>query len=313
MKGIILAGGKGTRLYPLTLVLSKQLIPVYDKPLIYYPLATLMLAGIQDILLITSPEDQGNFRRLLGDGSQLGIHITYEVQPHPGGLAQAFIIGRGFIGKERAALVLGDNIFYGHGMQNYLRRAVDRKLGATVFAYRVVDPQRYGVVEFAADGRAIALEEKPAQPRSQYAVTGIYFYDNQVVDIAASLKPSGRGELEITDLNTKYLEKGELHVEILGRGIAWLDTGTHEALLQAATFVQTIEERQGLKVACPEEVAYRMGYIKAEDVLRIAGTMEKNQYGLYLRRMIEEEVPPGISPEDEDGSSQSVLQLDPLK
>ena len=249
----------------------------------------------------------------MGDGSQHGLRISYKIQPHPGGLAQAFIIGRKFIGKDRTALVLGDNIFYGNGMQNYLRRAVDRKSGATVFAYRVGDPERYGVVEFGADGRAIALEEKPTQPRSQYAVTGIYFYDDQVVDIAASLKPSARGELEITDLNTKYLEKGELHVEIFGRGIAWLDTGTHAALLQAATFVQTIEERQGLKVACPEEVAYRMGFIKADAVLRIASTMEKNQYGLYLRRMIEEEAPPAISPEDEDGPSQSVLQLDPIK
>jgi glucose-1-phosphate thymidylyltransferase len=313
MKGIILAGGKGTRLYPLTLVLSKQLIPVYDKPLIYYPLTTLMLAGIRDILVITTPEDQANFQRLLGDGSQLGIHISYEIQPHPGGLAQAFIIGRKFIGKDRTALVLGDNIFYGNGMQGYLRRAVDRKSGATVFAYRVGDPERYGVVEFAPDGRAIALEEKPVQPRSQYAVTGIYFYDNKVVDIAASLEPSARGELEITDLNMKYLERSELHVEIFGRGIAWLDTGTHAALLQAATFVQTIEERQGLKVACPEEVAFRMGYIKADAVLRIAATMEKNQYGLYLRRMIEEEPPPLTSPEDEDGPSQPVLPLDPIK
>lgn len=308
MKGIILAGGKGTRLYPLTLVLSKQLIPVYDKPLIYYPLTTLMLAGIQDILVITTPEDQSNFQRLLGDGRQLGIHISYAVQPHPGGLAQAFLIGRDFIGGGRAALVLGDNIFYGNGIQNYLRRAVDRKNGATVFAYRVGDPERYGVVEFAADGRAIALEEKPTQPRSQYAVTGIYFYDHQVVDIAASLEPSARGELEITDLNNKYLERGELHVEIFGRGIAWLDTGTHAALLQAATFVQTIEDRQGLKVACPEEVAYRMGYIKADAVLRIASTMDKNQYGLYLRRMIEEQAPSMISPENEEGSSQTILK-----
>ena len=298
MKGIILAGGKGTRLYPLTLVLSKQLIPVYDKPLIYYPLTTLMLAGIQEILVITTPEDQSNFQRLLGDGSQLGIRISYAAQAHPGGLAQAFIIGRDFIGGDRTALVLGDNIFYGHGLQNYLRRAVDRKNGATVFAYRVIDPERYGVVEFAPDGRAIALEEKPTKPRSRYAVTGIYFYDNQVVDIASSLKPSHRGELEITDLNTKYLERNQLHVEILGRGIAWLDTGTHEALLQAATFVQAIEERQGLKVACPEEVAFRMGYIKADAVLRMARKMEKNQYGIYLRRMIEEESPPIILPED---------------
>lgn len=306
MKGIILAGGKGTRLYPLTLVLSKQLIPVYDKPLIYYPLTTLMLAGIRDILLITTPEDQENFRRLLGDGSQLGLAISYEMQPRPEGLAQAFIIGRNFIGADRVALVLGDNIFYGNGLQPFLRRASDRHVGATVFAYRVRDPHRYGVVEFAADGRAVALEEKPAQPRSQYAVTGLYFYDNQVVDFAASLEPSMRGELEITDVNTKYLERGELHVEMLGRGIAWLDTGSHETLLQAATFVQAIEERQGLKVACPEEVAYRMGYISADSVLRTADAMEKNQYGHYLRRLIEEEKPPMIPLEPERSAAATV-------
>ena len=313
MKGIILAGGKGTRLYPLTLVVSKQLIPVYDKPLIYYPLTTLMLAGIQDILVITTPEDQDNFQRLLGNGSHLGIRISYETQPHPDGLAQAFVIGRDFIARDPVALVLGDNIFYGSGLQNFLRRAADRKFGATVFAYRVRDPQRYGVVEFAANGRAIALEEKPAEPRSQYAVTGLYFYDNQVVDFAASLEPSERGELEITDLNTKYLERGELHVEILGRGIAWLDTGVHETLLQAANFVQAIEERQGLKVACPEEVAYRMGYINADAVLRIASAMENNHYGHYLRRMIEEEAPPLISLKAEHGTTQTVLHLDPIK
>ena len=278
MKGIILAGGKGTRLYPLTLVLSKQLIPVYDKPLIYYPLTTLMLAGIKDILVITTPEDQANFHRLLGDGSQLGINISYAIQPHPGGLAQAFIIGREFIGKDRTALVLGDNIFYGNGMQNYLRRAVERNSGATVFAYRVGDPERYGVVEFAPDGRAIALEEKPAQPRSQYAVTGIYFYDNKVVDIAASLEPSARGELEITDLNMKYLEKGELHVEIFGRGIAWLDTGTHAALLQAATFVFAVTNARDVRtrvaavwLLCPAEPLGELAAVALDQRVQLLG------------------------------------------
>lgn len=289
MKGIILAGGLGTRLYPLTLAVSKQMIPVYDKPMIYYPLTTLMLAGIQEILVITTPEHQPSFQRLLGDGSHIGLRISYEVQPSPDGLAQAFIIGRDFIGRDGAALALGDNIFYGQGLSDCLRRAAGRAVGATIFAYRVRDPERYGVVEFDSSGRVTGLEEKPAKPRSHYAVTGLYFYDNQVVDFASSLEPSERGELEITDLNMRYLERGELRIEILGRGVAWLDTGAHESLLQAATFVQAIEERQGLKVACPEEVAYRMGYITADNVLRIADTMENNQYGQYLRRMIEEE------------------------
>lgn len=290
MKGIILAGGTGTRLYPATLAVSKQLIPVYDKPMIYYPLTTLMLAGIKDILIITTPQDQQCFQRLLGDGSHLGLHISYETQERPDGIARAFIIGRDFIGDDSVALGLGDNIFYGHGFPEYLRRAANRVDAATVFAYRVLDPERYGVVEFDSDGRATGLEEKPREPRSNYAVTGLYFYDHRVVDFAAALNPSDRGELEITDLNMKYLELGELHVEILGRGIAWLDTGTQESLLQAATFVQTIEARQGLKVACPEEVAYRMGYIGAADVLDSAERMGKSQYGQYLRRMIEEEV-----------------------
>jgi len=287
MKGIILAGGSGTRLYPLTLAMSKQLVPIYNKPMIYYPLSTLMLAGIRDILLITTPEDQGSFQRLLGDGSRLGLTITYDVQPKPEGLAQAFIIGRRFIGADRVALALGDNVFYGHGLPELLRDAAARRSGATVFAYWVRDPERYGVVEFDLDGRAISLEEKPAQPRSSWAVTGLYFYDHRVVDIAAGLRPSARGELEITDVNAAYLGTGELHVEKLGRGIAWLDTGTHEALLQASTFIQTLEDRQGLMVACIEEIAFKMGYIKAPDVLRIAEPMRKNAYGQYLLRLVE--------------------------
>jgi glucose-1-phosphate thymidylyltransferase len=287
MKGIILAGGSGTRLYPLTLVISKQLVPIYNKPMIYYPLSTLMLAGIREILIITTPEDQSGFQRLLGDGSQLGLEIQYDVQPKPDGLAQAFIIGRRFIGNDRVALALGDNLFYGAGFSGILSSASTRAAGATVFAYWVRDPERYGVVEFDADGSAVSLEEKPVKPRSPWAVTGLYFYDNRVVDIAGNLRPSARGELEITDVNAAYLATGELFVEKLGRGIAWLDTGTHEALLQASTFIQTIEERQSLMVACIEEIAFKMGYITALDVLRIAEPMRKNSYGQYLVRLVE--------------------------
>ena len=286
-KGIILAGGSGSRLYPLTHAVSKQLVPLYNKPMIYYPLSALMLAAIRDVLVITTPQDQGAFRRLLGDGAQIGLRLTYAVQPSPDGLAQAFLIGSEFIGDGNVALALGDNIFYGHGFPESLVRAAQRGRGATVFAYQVRDPERYGVVEFDATGRAIGLEEKPKTPRSSWAVTGLYFYDARVVDVAASLKPSARGELEITDVNLQYLRWGELHVERLGRGIAWLDTGTHEALLQAATFIQTIEERQGLMVACLEEIAYRMGYISAADVLRIAAPMKDNSYGRYLRQLVE--------------------------
>ncbi len=295
-KGIILAGGSGTRLYPLTMAVSKQLMPVYDKPMIYYPLSTLMMAGIREILLVTTPHDQENFVRLLGDGRSLGVNISYAVQQRPEGLAHAFILGRGFIGADRCALALGDNIFFGHGLPEYLQRAATQETGATVFAYRVRDPQRYGVVEFDASGRAISLEEKPAHPRSAYAVPGLYFYDNHVVDLALALKPSARGELEITDLNMTYLRFGQLRVEVMGRGIAWLDTGSHEALLQASTFIQAIEERQGLKVACPEEVAYRAGYITADDVLRTASTMTSNLYGAYLRQLIDDDVATGRTP-----------------
>jgi len=289
MKGIILAGGSGTRLYPVTRAVSKQLVPIYDKPMIYYPLSTLMLAGIRDILLITTPHEQEGFIRLLGDGGNLGLSLSYAVQPRPEGIAQAFLIGRKFIGRAAVALALGDNIFYGHGLPDYLRRAATRATGATVFAYQVRDPERYGVVEFDADGRAVSLEEKPAQPRSLYAVTGLYFYDHSVVDIAAGLKPSARGELEITDVNIAYLRAGALHVEKLGRGIAWLDTGTHEAVLQASTFIQAIEERQGLRVACLEEIALRMGYISKAEVCRVAATMPHSGYGQYLLRVVEQE------------------------
>jgi glucose-1-phosphate thymidylyltransferase len=288
MKGIVLAGGSGTRLHPITLGVSKQLIPVYDKPMVYYPLSTLMLAGIRDVLVITTPHEQDGFQRLLGDGSRLGIRLAWAVQPEPGGLAQAFIIGRDFVGREGAALALGDNIFYGNDLPHLLQDAARRTRGATVFAYRVRDPQRYGVVEFSPDGRAIGLEEKPQKPRSPYAVTGLYFYDNRVLEIAASLRPSARGELEITDVNLAYLALGELHVELLGRGMAWLDTGTHEALLQASTFIQAIQERQDLKVACPEEIALKMGYLTREDVRRIGDGMRRNEYGQYLLRLADE-------------------------
>lgn len=293
MKGIILAGGSGTRLHPVTRGVSKQLVPVYDKPMIYYPLSTLMLAGIREVLIITTPHEQEGFRRLLGDGSWLGLKVEYAAQPSPDGLAQAFLIGREFVGGGRVALALGDNIFYGHGFPELLQAAARRESGATVFAYRVRDPERYGVVEFGADGRAVSLEEKPPKPRSSYAVTGLYFYDNRVLDVAANLKPSPRGELEITDVNRVFLEWGDLNVEVLGRGVAWLDTGTHASLLQASNFMQAIEERQGLKVACLEEVAYRMGYIGADGVRDAARAMKGNEYGQYLLRLLEEEVEAG--------------------
>jgi glucose-1-phosphate thymidylyltransferase len=283
VKGIILAGGSGSRLYPLTRGVSKQLMPVYDKPMIYYPLSILMLSGIREILVITTPEDAPNFKRLLGSGNQWGLRLSYAEQPKPEGLAQAFIIGRDFIRDDRAALVLGDNIFWGHGLVEALRRAVAQKSGATVFAYRVPDPQRYGVVETGARGRARGLEEKPARPKSNLAVTGLYFYDTRVCDYAARLRPSRRGELEITDLNRVYLKKGKLQVITLGRGIAWLDTGTHESMLQAAEFVATIQARQGLKVSCPEEIAFRLGYISRARLLQLAKPMEKNDYGAYLQ------------------------------
>jgi len=286
-KGIVLAGGSGTRLYPLTHAFSKQLLPVYDKPMIYYPVSTLMLAGIRDILIITTPQDVPLFRQLLGDGSQWAVNFSYAVQPEPAGLAQAFLIGREFIGADHCCLVLGDNIFHGHGLQHTLKDAVGRAHGATVFGYWVRDPQRYGVAEFKPNGRVLGIEEKPKHPKSQYAVTGLYFYDNRVVELAAGLKPSPRGELEITDLNNLYLRMDQLHLEKLGRGTAWLDTGTPDSLLQAANFIQTIEERQGLKICCPEEVAYFQGWIGAEELERLAHPFRKNGYGEYLLRLLE--------------------------
>ncbi len=290
MKGIILAGGSGTRLYPVTQPVSKQLLPVYDKPMIYYPLSAVMLAGIRDVLIISTPQDTPRFEQLLGDGAQWGMNFSYAVQPSPDGLAQAFIIGEDFIGNDPCALVLGDNIFYGNDFEHLLGAAAAKKSGGTVFAYHVHDPERYGVVEFDQAGRAISLEEKPLKPKSNYAVTGLYFYDNDVVDIAKSIKPSARGELEITTVNEIYLQRGKLDVQVMGRGYAWLDTGTHESLLEAALFIQTLEKRQGLKIACPEEIAYRKGYIDAAQVERLAQPLAKNAYGQYLLRLLKERV-----------------------
>jgi glucose-1-phosphate thymidylyltransferase len=287
-KGIILAGGSGTRLHPLTSTVSKQLMPVYDKPMIYYPLATLMLAGIRDILIITTPRDQLAFAELLQDGSRWGLNISYAVQPSPDGLAQAFLLGEDFIGSSPSALVLGDNIFYGGGFSKKLKSAANRDTGASVFAYYVQDPERYGVVNFNREGIALDIEEKPEQPKSHYAVTGLYFYDNDVIDIAKGIRPSARGELEITDVNKAYLQRGDLKVEVLSRGTAWLDTGTHNSLLDAGTFLRVVEERQGLKIACPEEIAYRMGYISAEQLLELAAPLEKSGYGIYLKKLLDE-------------------------